>query len=387
MVDSVHFRTDTIGWRDLGWKAMASNLSDVAAMGCAPTVALVTLGLRGDIDVDGLKAMYSGMMAACEAGGCAIVGGDIVRSETLFVTVALQGVAGPNATLPTRGAAVAGDALAVTGYLGSSAGGLRLLLSPEDSPSISLEAREYLTAAHNRPNPRTKAGQTLRRLGVRCAMDVSDGLVADVGKLCAASAVSASIEIDSVPVNPHLKEAFPNSWRDLALTGGEDYELVFTTDQATLRAVKNDLGDMVTVIGKIEPGDGSVRVEDGSGRSVRIEGTGWDHFAEVTWKKATVRIETDSPFRPSEIMGDLRIVAETLYHPMRLVGFWDAAANTHMCPETELGQSCPHGAPARTSWSRAVQPLDAAPQAGRRRGRVSSCQCQHVSQLRPIVPE
>ena len=78
-------------------------------------------------------------------------------------------------------------------------------------------------------------------------------------------------------------------------------------------------------------------------------------------EKATVRIETDSPFRPSEIMGDLRIVAETLYHPMRLVGFWDAAANTHMCPETELGQSCPHGAPAghpgHVPYSRSMQRL------------------------------
>ena len=278
MVDGVHFTTGTTGWRDLGWKAMASNLSDVAAMGCAPTVALVTLGLRGDIDVDGLKAMYSGMMDACEAGGCAIVGGDIVRSDTLFVTIVLQGVAPQNASILTRGAACEGDALAVTGHLGSSAGGLRLLLSPEDSPSISLEAREYLIAAHNRPNPRTQAGQTLRRLGVRCAMDVSDGLVADVGKLCAASGVSAIIDIDAVPVHPCLVEAFPDSWRELALTGGEDYELVFTADQATMRAVANELGDLVTVIGSIQPGDGSVKVEDASGRRVRIEGTGWDHF-------------------------------------------------------------------------------------------------------------
>ena len=137
MVDGVHFTTDTTGWRDLGWKAMASNLSDVAAMGCAPTLALVTLGLRGDIHVDGLKAMYSGMMDACEAGGCAIAGGDIVRSDTLFVTVALQGVAGPNEVPLTRSSASEGDALAVTGYLGSSAGGLRLLLDPEEAPSIS----------------------------------------------------------------------------------------------------------------------------------------------------------------------------------------------------------------------------------------------------------
>ena len=110
-------------------------------------------------------------------------------------------------------------------------------------------------------------------------MDVSDGLVADVGKLCADSGVSASIDIDAVPVHPCLVEAFPDSWRELALTGGEDYELVLTADQATMRAVANELGDLVTVIGSIQPGDGSVRVEDASGRRVRIEGTGWDHFA------------------------------------------------------------------------------------------------------------
>ena len=285
MVDGVHFTTDTTGWRDLGWKAIASNLSDVAAMGCAPTVALVTLGLRGDIDVDGLRDMYSGMMDACEASGCAITGGDIVGSDTLFVTVALQGVAGPGATLLTRGAAVVGDALAVTGHLGSSAGGLRLLLDSEEAPGISQEARAHLIAAHNRPKPRIDAGQTLRRLGVRCAMDVSDGLVADVGKLCTASVVSATIDIDAVPVHPYLAEAFPDSWRELALAGGEDYELVFTANRATMRAVVNEMGELVTVIGSIQPGDGSVRVEDASGRRVRIEGTGWDHFAEVTWKK------------------------------------------------------------------------------------------------------
>ena len=279
MVDGVHFTKHTTGWRDLGWKAMASNLSDVAAMGCAPTLALVTLGLREDIHVDSLKAMYSGMMDACEDGGCAIAGGDVVRSATFFVTVALQGVAGPNATLLTRGTASEGDVLAVTGHLGSSAGGLRLLLNPAEAPSISHNARAYLTAAHNRPELRTQAGQTLQRLGVRCAMDVSDGLVADVEMLCAASGVSAIIDIDAVPVHPCLVEAFPDSWRALALTGGEDYELVFTAAHATMRAVMNELGELVTVIGRIEPGDGSVRVEDASGREIHIESSGWNHFA------------------------------------------------------------------------------------------------------------
>ena len=119
----------------------------------------------------------------------------------------------------------------------------------------------------------------LRKLGIRCAMDVSDGLVSDVEKLCAASKVSASIDIDAVPVHPFLKETFPDSWSQLALTGGEDYELVFTADQSTMRAVANELGDLVTVIGSIQPGDGRVKVEDASGRTVGIESTGWDHFA------------------------------------------------------------------------------------------------------------
>ena len=236
-------------------------------------------GCEGDIHVDGLKAMYSGMMDACEAGGCAIAGGDIVRSDTLFVTVALQGVAGPNEVIahPQRG------------VRGRRARGYRLpwLLGrrtetparPRRSVRHQPRAREYLTAAHNRPNPRTQAGQTLRKLGVRCAMDVSDGLVADVEKLCATSKVSASIDIDSVPVHPFLKETFPDSWSQLALTGGEDYELVFTANQATMRAVVNELGELVKVIGRIEPGDGSVRVEDASGREIHIESSGWNHFA------------------------------------------------------------------------------------------------------------
>ena len=282
MVDGVHFRTDVTGWGDLGWKALASNLSDIAAMGCAPTFALVTLGLNDEIPVDGLLEMYQGMLDACESSGGALLGGDVVRSDTFFVTVALQGFAEDSATLLRRDAARPGDSLAVTGCLGSSAGGLNLLLDPGRNNAISDPSTTSLISAHNRPVPRMVEGQALRRHGVRCAMDVSDGLTADVAKLCAASGVSATIRADRIPVHQDLVSAFPDRWLELALGGGEDYELVFTTDQRTLFELAGYLGETVSSIGRIEAGNGEVTVVDAVGNPLEISSRGWDHFGGKT---------------------------------------------------------------------------------------------------------
>ena len=253
MVEGVHFRTDTTPWGELGWKAMASNSSDVASMGCSPTLALVTLGLRGDIPVSGLEDMYDGMMDERQYAGGAIIGGDVVRSDTFFVTVALEGVCGVESAVMSRSAARVGDLIGVTGRLGSSAGGLTLLLDAEARRDVSEEARAHLIQAHNRPLARVAEGIALRELGVRCAMDVSDGLTADLGKLCAASRVSAVVEADRLPVEGYLKEVFPNRWREFALGGGEDYEIVFTADGDVMEAAER-LGEGVSVIGRIEEG-------------------------------------------------------------------------------------------------------------------------------------
>ena len=137
-------------------------------------------------------------------------------------------------------------------------------------------------AAHNRPLPRVAEGTALARVGVRCAMDVSDGLAADLAKLCAASGVSARIEASRLPADVHLRTAFPQEWAPLALTGGEDYELVFTADAETMDAAKRELGEGsagVTVIGEIEAGAG-VTVIDSDGGEVMLDSGGWDHFAE-----------------------------------------------------------------------------------------------------------
>ncbi len=279
MVDGVHFMSGLIPWRDLGWKSLASNLSDIGAMGCEPTFALVTLGLSGDLPVEGLTEMYTGMIDACQYAGGALIGGDIVRSETFFVTVALEGVAEVGATVLARNAAQPGDAIAVTGTLGSAAGGLRLLLDPSIGERVPDETRQSLITAHNRPTPRVSEGLALRRLGVRCAMDISDGLVADLGKLCDSSRLSGRINAEDIPVSELLHSTFPEDWLDLALGGGEDYELVFTASDRTMASVVDRLGDLVTVIGRVESGVPGVTVVNSAGRRIRPEATGWDHFA------------------------------------------------------------------------------------------------------------
>ena len=277
MVEGVHFRTDLASWREIGWKALAVNLSDIAAMGCEPRVSVASLGLDPDMDVEAVTDLYEGMLDACEVYGGEIVGGDIVSSPVLFVTVAMVGDASTvDGPVLDRGAASAGDVIGVTGKLGDSAGGLRLLMAGDGDRDLGESA---LVRRHLRPSPRIEEGLALRRLGVRAAMDVSDGLVADVGKMCAASGVGAVIDADRVPASEQLRRAFPDDWIDLALAGGEDYELVFTAPSETLAKAQEMLETPVTVVGRIVDGEG---VEVVGSTGPRAANGGWDHFRSRT---------------------------------------------------------------------------------------------------------
>ena len=282
MVEGVHFNLGQIGWRDLGWKALAVNLSDIAAMGCAPMSSVVTLGLRGDLPVDGLVEMYRGMLDACACPGGVIVGGDIVRSPVFFVTVALEGMAvasgvgdSRDAALLTRYAASPGDRIAVTGSLGCAAGGLRMLT---DGLRFDEATATHLRDAHCRPVPRVHQGVVLVQQGVAAAMDISDGLVDDLGKLCVASHVGAVIRSDRVPADGFLRDAYPDDWLALALGGGEDYELLFTAPADTMDRVAPVLDVPVSVIGDIVEGLPRVEVLAPDGRAMTVEQGGWDHF-------------------------------------------------------------------------------------------------------------
>ena len=280
MVEGVHFTRQTTPWRDLGWKAIASNISDVASMGGLPTYALITLGLPPDTELCDIEEMYRGMLEIGNEYGMAIVGGDIVSSPVLFVTTALTGVAGRDPML--RANARPGDAVAVTGYVGSSGGGLRLMLEQQNATG---DAAKFLCRAHRRPAPAVHSGQLLAQGGIIAAMDVSDGLADDLSKLCAAAGVAARIRASAVPVHPMLRRQFPSDCLSLALGGGEDYVLLFTGPSDKVEPLVSQLGEGSAVIGDIVDateanGPGSVVVVDDAGNPIATAGQGWDHFRQ-----------------------------------------------------------------------------------------------------------
>ena len=274
MVDGIHFTSETTPWRDLGWKAIASNVSDVAAMGGTPAFALVTLGLPADTLVDDIRELYMGMNEICREFGARVIGGDMVRSPVGFITVALTGIAAGKPMVRT--AARPGHLVGVTGSLGGSAGGLRMMLDASGTPGSDAD---QLAISHRRPRPHVAEGQTLVANGVSSAMDVSDGLADDLAKLCAASGVAAVLRADKVPAEPALKSVFADDWLDLALYGGEDYVLLFTAPPEVMNAVIDRLPDSAAIIGEITgDGPGTVTVLDADGNPRLRGGAGWDHF-------------------------------------------------------------------------------------------------------------
>ncbi|MBI4298961.1 MAG: thiamine-phosphate kinase [Chloroflexi bacterium] len=274
MVEGVHFVLERIGWRDLGWKIMAANYSDIAAMGGTPLYSIITLGLRDETSVEGIVDMYRGMLAVAGEYGGAIVGGDVVRSPTLFVTAALTGAT--EGGIMTRSAARPGDQVAVTGSLGSSAGGLRMILQ---GLSFRSEVASHLLEAHHRPRPRIAQARILKDIGVLAAMDISDGLVDDLSKICQASGVEGVVHAEKVPMSPLLEEAFPTDSLSLALGGGEDYELLLTAPDATMKKASHALDVPVSVIGEIISGEpGRVTALDKEGHAKHVPKRGWNHF-------------------------------------------------------------------------------------------------------------
>ena len=225
--------------------------------------------------------MYRGMAEACDVNGGAIVGGDIVRSKELFVTVAMYGAAPKSSEgmddhpLLRRGAAQPGQKIAVTGDLGCAAGGLRML---EEGLTFDQTTTAHLEAAHNRPSPRIAAGTELVRQGVTAAMDVSDGLLDDLDKMCRASGVGAVVRSNLVPVDEHLRRAFADDWLSLAVSGGEDYELLFSAPAEVVDSVAQGLAVPTTVIGETIAEPRQVSLLDRDGQPMRDVAGGWDHF-------------------------------------------------------------------------------------------------------------
>ena len=262
----VHFPPDTAP-ADVGWKALAVNLSDLAAMGALPAWSTLSLSLpeAGDAFVDGF---LDGFLALASHHDVALVGGDTTRGP-LSVCVTVHGLVEPGQALRRDGARV-GDEVWVSGALGDAAGALAQW---QAGAIMGAGLRERL----DRPTPRIALGRALRGIATSC-IDVSDGLLADLGHACVASGVGAEIDVDALPASPSLCAAFEAAaLRDLQATGGDDYELCFTAPAARRGDIERLDAVPVTRIGRIVAGNG-VHVRAGDDHAWRPSRAGYQHF-------------------------------------------------------------------------------------------------------------
>jgi thiamine-monophosphate kinase len=280
LVAGVHFPQSTRAF-DVGWKSLAVNLSDLAAMGATPAWATLALTLPvGDAKWVGQFA--DGFAALAGEFKLALVGGDMTQGP-LSITVTVHGFVPDGAAL-LRGGACAGDGVYVTGTLGDAAAGLRCLEQREGvaaSPAPPLAAScATLIERLDRPTPRVAQGLALRGRASAC-IDISDGLVADLGHVCAASGVGAEIDVESLPASSALLGFCDAPTRHaLQLGGGDDYELCFTAADAQAPSLLGDLarsGCGATRIGRIVAGR-VVSFRDSNGNPIVGAQTGWEHF-------------------------------------------------------------------------------------------------------------
>ncbi len=277
LIESVHFDLSTTSWLDLGWKSLAVNISDIAAMGGTPTHCMISLGLPPDTELENITELYKGMAEIAGNFSMAIAGGDISESPMVTITPTIIGTAEKDKIL-TRSGAKPGDKIAVTGSIGLSAAGLKMIQTKSNfDPETSMILRE----AHLRPWPRITEAQTLAQKGVKTAIDISDGLTADLGHICQASKVGAKVILSSIPIHPATITAFPDDTMKMALTGGEDYELLFTAPENVIESIQKHLVTPIAIIGQIvSDNPGKVVLLDKAGNEIELPQCGWEHFGK-----------------------------------------------------------------------------------------------------------
>ena len=273
LVEDVHFDRRFSEPADIGWKALAVNLSDIAAMGGTPRLALLSLGLPGAVSAGEVHALIDGFLALAADARVTLAGGNITRSPgPLMVDVTVTGFARPRHVL-TRGGARPGDALYVTGEIGAAAAGLRWLQgraadrhgAPEPAGIGACAAR------HRRPEPRVRAGALLgRNRAASACMDLSDGLADAVRQIAEASGCGAAIDAGALPIPGAAREQFRQSGEDpvvAAVAGGDDYELLFAVPRRArgrlATVIRQARGLPMTRIGEITRDPAVVLVRDG----------------------------------------------------------------------------------------------------------------------------
>jgi thiamine-monophosphate kinase len=281
LVDGVHFRRDRAGLRQIGAKALAAALSDLAAMGSEPGEAYVALGVPDDLDEDGCLEALEGIVACAEETGTTLAGGDISRAPALSFAITVVGHASGPEQLVGRGGARPGDAVVLTGEIGGAAAGLLLEEQPGLSPELSERVAGDLRERLLEPVPRLRAGRALAAAGATAMIDVSDGLGSDARHLAGRSGVGLRIDAEALPLAEGVAEVAAAAGQDaleLAASGGEDYELLATVpaEGADLAALAEEAGVAITRIGGAVADDGGVEIRLPGGRL--LEPAGFDQL-------------------------------------------------------------------------------------------------------------
>ena len=289
-VEGVHFTFQASSPEEIGRKALAINISDIAAMGGEPRYALVSLILPSQQSLEVLERVYSGLRQEAERFAIAIIGGNISgagKGEQLIIDITLLGSIERGHAL-TRSGAQVGDTLFVTGLLGDAAAGLHTLLHPD--PPYPSQASEILRSTYRVPRPRVREGRILSQFGpeiVTAMLDISDGLSGDLQHLCESSRVGARIVAAQLPLSPALRTIAgivshdPYDW---ALHGGEDYELLFSVSPgkeiSVVEAVQSATGTPVTAIGTLRPPAEGMKLVWPGGHEEVLVPRSWDHLRQ-----------------------------------------------------------------------------------------------------------
>lgn len=280
MIEDVHFRKDTMNPFDIGFKALAANISDVAAMGGVPHFYVISIAVTPSWSEEELNELYRGMNELGARYHMDMIGGDTVSSRRdLMVSITVIGAVEEKQQL-LRSSAEPGDIVFLTGPVGMSAAGLELLLERTKDAAYS-EREQALIAYHQRPVPQVEAGRLLVEYGGRTALnDISDGLASECCEIAEASDVSIELDFSGLPVHEAMEQLEMQTMKKHMFYGGEDFELVGTAPSSVWEELSSKFrkaGLALYAIGKVSAGNGEVFLQENGSRT-RLEKSGYNHF-------------------------------------------------------------------------------------------------------------
>lgn len=291
LVEGIHFDLTLESFEDVGYRAAVANLSDIAAMGGTPQYLLVAIAIPGRHSQSELHALYRGVMEPCQQNGVELVGGDTSSSrQGIFLSITLIGRIEPKLAMGRDGAK-AGDLIYVTGTLGDSLAGLKILHATakarrgKGTGTQRNKMEQFLIYRHRRPTPRMQVGHLLAQYRLAtAAIDISDGLSGDLAHICRESRVGVELEAEALPISEQCRAyATQHGVQSLhlALTGGEDYELLFTVSprkRIKLERLIKGLGSQITRIGTIRPKQSGMCLKLENGTSHKLDTESYEHF-------------------------------------------------------------------------------------------------------------